>query len=216
MRHTVTIGLWKSCRWYNADLIHGRDEKWIPAICKPRQQSSKQQNQNVKYLSLTYVTLHSVATTTIKLLLDNRKHLYGHSFMCQHTIDMLIIIATSIITPSNGSISSLLTLCLGNSPVTGEFPSQSPVTSSFDVFFDLRLNKRLRKHSRHRWFETPSRSLWRHCDQQANYGCIGPLKAFLYESYSLHNTFHIAKLVSQKETRLWNMEAQITILYMYY
>ena len=46
--------------------------------------------------------------------------------------------------------------------VTGEFPSQRPVTQSFDVFIDLRLNKRLRKQSRRRWFETPSPSLWRH------------------------------------------------------
>ena len=30
-----------------------------------------------------------------------------------------------------------------NSSVTGEFPAQRPVTRSFDVFFDLRLNKRL-------------------------------------------------------------------------
>ena len=45
---------------------------------------------------------------------------------------------------------------------TGEFPSHRPVTRSFDVFFDLRLNKRLSKQSRRRWFGTPSRSLWRH------------------------------------------------------
>ena len=32
-----------------------------------------------------------------------------------------------------------------NSPVTDEFPSHRPVTRSFDVFFDLRLNKRLSK-----------------------------------------------------------------------
>ena len=32
---------------------------------------------------------------------------------------------------------ALLALCAGNSPVTGEFPSQRPVTRSFDVFFDL-------------------------------------------------------------------------------
>ena len=38
-----------------------------------------------------------------------------------------------------------------------------PVTQSFHVFFDLRLNKRLREHSWPRWFETPSHSLWRHC-----------------------------------------------------
>ena len=36
--------------------------------------------------------------------------------------------------------STLLTLCAGNSPVTGEFPAQRPVTRNFDVFFDLRLN----------------------------------------------------------------------------
>ena len=46
---------------------------------------------------------------------------------------------------------------------TGEFPTQMPVTRSFDIFFDLRLNKRLSKPSRRRWFETPSCSLWRHC-----------------------------------------------------
>ena len=38
------------------------------------------------------------------------------------------------------------------------------MTWSFDVFFDLRLNKRLSKESWGSWFETPSRSLWRHCD----------------------------------------------------
>ena len=37
--------------------------------------------------------------------------------------------------------------CVGNSPDTGEFPAQRPVTRSFDVFFDQRLNKRLSKQS---------------------------------------------------------------------
>ena len=60
--------------------------------------------------------------------------------------------------------SSFLALCEGNSPVTGEFPSQRPVTRSFDVFFDLRLNKRLSKQQWGWWFETPSWSLWRHCN----------------------------------------------------
>ena len=40
---------------------------------------------------------------------------------------------------------------------------QRPVTRSFDVFFDLRLNIRLSKQSWGWWFETPSRPLWRHC-----------------------------------------------------
>ena len=60
------------------------------------------------------------------------------------------------------TFSALLAFCAGNSPVTGEFPEQTPVTQSFDVFFDLRLNKRLSKQSRRRWLKTPSRSLWRH------------------------------------------------------
>ena len=62
------------------------------------------------------------------------------------------------------TFSVLLAICAGNSPVTGEFPSQKPVTLSFDVFFDLHLNKRLSKQSWGWWFETPSRSLWRHCN----------------------------------------------------
>ena len=37
-----------------------------------------------------------------------------------------------------------------------------PVTRSFDVFFDLRLNKRSSKKSWGWWLETPSCSLWRH------------------------------------------------------
>ena len=45
------------------------------------------------------------------------------------------------------TFSALLALCAGNSPVTGEFPSQRPVTRNFDVFFDLCLNKRLSKQS---------------------------------------------------------------------
>ena len=65
------------------------------------------------------------------------------------------------------TFSALLALCAGNSPVTGEFPSQRPVTRSFDVFFDLRPNKRLGKRSWGWWFERRSRSLWRHCNAKA-------------------------------------------------
>ena len=53
-----------------------------------------------------------------------------------------------MMTSSNGNTFRVNGLCEGNSPVTGEF--------------DLRLNKRLRKQSKRRWFETSSRSLWRH------------------------------------------------------
>ena len=60
------------------------------------------------------------------------------------------------------TFSPLLALCAGNSLVSGEFPTQRPVTRSFDVFFDLCPNQRLSKHSWGWWFETPSCPLWRH------------------------------------------------------
>ena len=66
--------------------------------------------------------------------------------------------------PQMETFSALPALCAGNSPVTDEFPSQRPVTRSFDVFFDLCLNKRLSKQSRGRWFETPSHWLWNYCN----------------------------------------------------
>ena len=60
------------------------------------------------------------------------------------------------------TFSALLAICAGNSPVTGEFPTQRPVTRSFDFYFDLRPNERLNKQSWGWWFETLSSPLWRH------------------------------------------------------
>ena len=45
------------------------------------------------------------------------------------------------------TFSALLAICAGNSSVTDEFPQQSLVTQTFDIFFELRLNKQLRKQS---------------------------------------------------------------------
>ena len=81
--------------------------------------------------------------------------------------------------------SALLALCTGNSPVTGEFPSQMPVTRSFYVFFDLRLIKPSSKQSWGWWFETLSRPLWRHCN--------GYMKSLLMddnESFNLQSQYH--------------------------
>ena len=58
------------------------------------------------------------------------------------------------------TFSALLALCAEKSPVTVELPTHRPVTQSFDVFCDLRLNKRLSKQSRGWWFETPSKLLY--------------------------------------------------------
>ena len=62
------------------------------------------------------------------------------------------------------TFSTSLARCAGNSPVSVEFPLQRPVTQSFGVFFDLRLNKWLYEPSWGWWFGTPSRSSCRHCN----------------------------------------------------
>ena len=62
------------------------------------------------------------------------------------------------------TFSALLALCAGNSPASGEFPTQRSVTRGFDVFLHMCLNKRLRKQSWGWWFETLSRPLRRHCN----------------------------------------------------
>ena len=59
------------------------------------------------------------------------------------------------------TFSAILAICAGKSPASGDFPAQRPVTRSFDVCFDLCLNKRLRKQSRVWWFDTLSPPLWR-------------------------------------------------------
>ena len=64
------------------------------------------------------------------------------------------------------TFSALLAICAGNSPVHGEFPTQRPVTRSFDAVFDQRLNKRLSNQSWGWWFETLSCPLWRHCNEE--------------------------------------------------
>ena len=66
------------------------------------------------------------------------------------------------------TFSALLAICAGNIPVPGEFTAQRPVTRSFDVFFDLRLNKRLSKQSWGWWLERLSCPLWRHCNAMGN------------------------------------------------
>ena len=70
----------------------------------------------------------------------------------------------SMMTSSNGNIFRVTGPLCGEFTGPGEFPAQRPVTRSFDVFFDLRLNKRLSKQPWGWWFETPSWSLWCQCN----------------------------------------------------
>ena len=68
-----------------------------------------------------------------------------------------------MMTSSNGNIFRVTGNLCGKFP--GELPAQRPVTRSFDAFYDLRVNKRLSKQSWDWWFETLSRSFWRHCNE---------------------------------------------------
>ena len=107
------------------------------------------------------------------------------------------------------TFSAWLTICAENSLVRGEFPAQRPVTRSFDVFFDLCPNKRLSKQSWGWWFETPSRRLWRHCNDPTT----KLLQRNFSNSYQATSqiipqiTMHTAKSPWQKETE----EAMTTV-----
>ena len=74
-------------------------------------------------------------------------------------------------TSSNGNIFRVTGPLCGEFTGPGEFPAQRPVTRNFDVFFDLRPNKRLSKQLWGWWFETLSWLLWR----QRNVGITGAL-----------------------------------------
>ena len=71
---------------------------------------------------------------------------------------------TLMMTSSNGNIFRVTGPLCGEFTGPGEFPTQRPVTRSFDVCFDL--NKRLSKQPWGWWFETPPWSLWRHCNAE--------------------------------------------------
>ena len=63
-----------------------------------------------------------------------------------------------LMTSSDGNIFRVTGPLCGEFTGPGELPTQRPVTRSFDVFLDLRLNKQ----SWGWWIETLSRPLWRH------------------------------------------------------
>ena len=90
-----------------------------------------------------------------------------------------------------GTVSTLLALCEENLLVTGGFPRQTPVMQSFDVFFDVSLNKWLSKQSRWWWFETPWHSLWRHCNvaPQGQYYHHNHINIYIYIKWTVFVNF---------------------------
>ena len=76
-----------------------------------------------------------------------------------------VCVMNHMMTSSNENIFRVTGHLCGEFTGPGEFPAQRPVTRTFDVFFDLCLNKRLSKKSLGWWFETLSHPLWRHCNE---------------------------------------------------
>ena len=95
-----------------------------------------------------------------------------------------------MMTPSNGNIFRV------TNPLCWEFTGYRwyPPTKASDAelwcFFYLHLNKRLSKQSWDWWFETPSFSLWRHCN----------VWSICAESY-IYIYIHIYDYISDRSTR---------------
>ena len=62
------------------------------------------------------------------------------------------------------TFSALLALCAGNSPMTGEFPTQRSSNAELWCFFGIGEGKQVNEPSICWWFETLLRPLWRHCN----------------------------------------------------
>ena len=116
---------------------------------------------DMKFLYNSSTYLHRVSVVKSLVSVSTFKHITISDKIWWHTV---------LSTPlpwwrhQMETFSALLAICAGNSPVSGEFPAQRPVTRSFDVFFVPRLNKPLSKQWWGWWFETLSCPLWRHCN----------------------------------------------------
>ena len=75
-----------------------------------------------------------------------------------------ILQAATMMTSSKGIIFRVTGHLCGEFTGSRWIPRKRPVKRSFDVYFDLRLNKRLSKQAWGWWFETPSCPIWRHCN----------------------------------------------------
>ena len=115
-------------------------------------------------------------------------------------------------TSSNGNIFRVTGHLCGEFNGHRWIPGQRPVTRSFDVFFDLRLNNRLSKQSWGWWFETLSRPLWRNrngihyivkLDHTRCYHSVLALRKqfYIYLSVKIHQLqiliFHVVRLVKK-------------------
>ena len=102
-----------------------------------------------------------------------------------------------MMTSSNGNIFRVTGHLCGEFTGPRRIPTQRPVTRSFDIFFDLRPNKRLRKQLWGWWFETPLCPLWRHCNDFINY-------TWIQHPWMVDISFSYRRPSSSRVTRTFN------------
>ena len=150
------------CTWLMFDLA------WLLESMSTTHRFWHMQRTSISWGDLQSILYAMVIYIYIYIYMHIHRHKHTHSFVLFCNYYIIVFCGNN---PFNHiswwrhqmeTFSPLLTICERNRPVTGGFPSQRPVTQSFDVFFDQRLNKRLSKQSRRSWFETPLRSSWRH------------------------------------------------------
>ena len=83
-----------------------------------------------KMMTSLYVSIYPDAIW-IKMITSGVSRLFSSQFRHQHSIRNNITWWRH----QMETLSALLAICVGNSPITGEFPGQRPVTRSFDIFF---------------------------------------------------------------------------------
>ena len=117
---------------HQIDLMHGSRFNIKMSSCQYR--NSRYENKTVSLLTYLYYGNTHIWKDHIHIETGRR--------WFPRTLNMM--------TSSNGNIFRV------TGHLCGEFPTQSPVTRSLDVFFDLRLNKQLNKQSWGWWFATLS------------------------------------------------------------
>ena len=81
----------------------------------------------------------------------------------------IIFVIVAMMTSSNGNIFRVIGSFCGEFTGHRWIPRTKASDAKLWCFLDLRLNKRMSKQSWSWWFETPSRSLWRHRNSISEY-----------------------------------------------
>ena len=166
------------------------EQHMICGLWRQKQVSQAMMNNHIpqNIVVCNYLSMPEIPASGAKVLIWwywHETHARGTYSFKQRTYDDLFLLTTNTSwwRHQMETFSALLAICAGNSPVPGEFPTQRPVTRSFDVYFDRRPDNRLSKQSWGWWFETLSHSLWRHRNVPFNRKCTIQLRQI---SYTLH------------------------------